>query len=325
MTLATTHSASEVPAKKSPHPDYSDRVRIEQYDLEVGPLRHLAAERQRLRSLTWQHFDVVPLGSTIGGELRGIDITRPLPDEAVAEIRRALNEYKVIFFRDQPMDAASQVAFARRFGELEVHPFLPANTSEPTVVKFEKSAKIGGFENGWHHDVTWRECPSMGAILRAIEVPASGGDTLFADMVSAYDGLSDDVKQQIEKLDAVHDFIQVFGHSIADDQKPIMRERYPQVVHPVVCTHAETGRKHLYVNRFFTSHIVGMDADESRRLIDRLSRRAEIAEYQCRFHWEPNSVAFWDNRAAQHYASSDYWPDVRVMERASIIGPRPVR
>jgi len=325
MTLATTQAEPAVPARTSPTPDYAKRVRIEKYDLEVGPLRHLAAERQRLRSLTWQHFDVVPLGATLGGELRGIDITRPLPDEAIAEIRRALHEFKVIFFRDQPMDAAAQVAFARRFGELEVHPFLPANTSEPAVVQFAKSATVGGFENGWHHDVTWRECPSMGAILRAIEVPASGGDTLFADMVSAYEGLPDDVKQQSDGLDAVHDFIQVFGHSVPDEQKPAMRERYPQVVHPVVCTHAETGRKHLYVNRFFTSHIVGMEADESRHLIDRLSRRAEIVEYQCRFHWEPNSVAFWDNRAVQHYASSDYWPEKRVMERASIIGPRPVR
>lgn len=303
----------------------SGRVRIEKYDLEVGPLRHLADERARLGSLTWQHFDVAPLGATLGGELRGIDVTRPLPDAAIAEIRRALHEYKVIFFRDQPMDAAAQVAFARRFGELEVHPFLPANTSEPTVVQFAKSATVGGFENGWHHDVTWREYPSMGAILRAIEVPASGGDTLFADMVAAYEGLPDDVKLQIEGLDAVHDFIQVFGHSIPDAQKPAMRERYPQVVHPVVCTHAETGRRHLYVNRFFTSHVVGMDPEESRRLIDRLSRRAEIVEYQCRFHWQPGSVAFWDNRAVQHYASSDYWPERRVMERTSIIGPRPVR
>lgn len=325
MTLATTQPEAVVPARKSPIPDYSGRVRIEKYDLEVGPLRHLAEERQRLRGLAWQHFDVVPLGATLGGELRGIDITRPLPDEAIAEIRRALHEFKVIFFRDQPMDAAAQVAFARRFGELEVHPFLPANTSEPAVVQFAKSATVGGFENGWHHDVTWREYPSMGAILRAIEVPASGGDTLFADMVSACEGLPDDVKQQIDGLDAVHDFIQVFGHSVPDEQKPAMRERYPQVVHPVVCGHAETGRKHLYVNRFFTSHIVGMEADESRHLIDRLSRRAEIVEYQCRFHWEPNSVAFWDNRAVQHYASSDYWPEKRVMERASIIGPRPVR
>jgi alpha-ketoglutarate-dependent taurine dioxygenase len=311
--------------RTSPKAFLSERVRIEKYDLEVGPLRHLAEERQRLRALRWQHFDVVPLGATIGGELRGIDVTRPLPDEAITEIRRALNEFKVIFFRDQPLDAAAHVAFARRFGELELHPFIKGNADEPNLVQFTKGATVGGFENGWHHDVTWRECPSLGAVLRAIEVPPSGGDTLFADMVAAYEGLSDDVKQQIEHLDAVHDYVQAFGHMIADDQRDAMRERYPLVRHPVVCTHAETGRKHLYVNRFFTSHIVGMDPDESCGLIDRLSRRAEIVEYQCRFHWEPHSVAFWDNRATQHYASSDYWPEVRVMERASIIGPRPVR
>lgn len=325
MSNATTATGGATSARTNPGAGYSDRVRIEEYDLEVGPLRHLADERRRLRDLSWQYFDVAPLGATIGGELRGVDITRPLADEVIAEIRRALHEFKVIFFRDQPMDTAAHVAFARRFGELEVHPFLPANTSEPNVVQFEKSATVGGFENGWHHDVTWRECPSMGAVLRAIEVPASGGDTLFADMVAAYEGLPDDAKAEIENLDAVHDFVQVFGHAIPDDQKPAMRERYPQVVHPVVCTHAETGRRHLYVNRFFASHVVGMEAERSRRLIDRLSRRAEIVEYQCRFRWEPHSVAFWDNRSVQHYASSDYWPERRVMERASIIGPRPVR
>ena len=305
--------------------DLSDRLRIEKYDLEVGPLRHLAEERQRLRALRWQHFDVTPLGATIGGEIRGVDLTQPLPDAVVAEIRRALHAFKVIFFRHQPMNAAQHVAFARRFGELELHPFIPSNTDEPNLVQFAKSAAVGGFENGWHHDVTWRECPSLGAVLRAIEVPASGGDTLFADMVAAYEGLPDDLKQQIDGLDAVHDYAQVFGHMIPAEHREAVRARYPLVTHPVVCRHAETGRRHLYVNRFFTSHIVGLAEAESHRLIDRLSRRAEIVEYQCRFHWEPHSVAFWDNRAAQHYASSDYWPETRVMERASIIGPRPAR
>ena len=330
MTLATTQSAPEVPARKSPRPDYSDRVRIEKYDLEVGPLRHLATERQRLRSLTWQYFDVVPLGSTIGGELRGIDITRPLPDEAVAEIRRALNEYKVIFFRDQPMDAASQVAFARRFGELEVHPFLPANTSEPTVVKFEKSAKIGGFENGWHHDVTWREVPSMGAVLHAVEVSDSGGDTLFADAHAALDELEPQLRERVDGLLAVHDFVHVFGHTLSPDDLASMRELHPPVAHPVIATHERTGRDHLYVNRFFVSHLTEadgepLDPDESARLVDQLCRPFETPELQVRLRWEPDSVAFWDNRAVQHYACSDYWPDVRVMERASIVGTRPVR
>lgn len=305
--------------------DLSDRLRIERYDLEVGPLRHLAEERRRLQALRWQHFDVKPLGATIGGEIRGVDLGRPLPDAVVAELRHALHTFKVIFFRDQPMSAAQHVAFARRFGELEVHPFIPSNTDEPHLVQFAKSAAVGGFENGWHHDVTWRECPSLGAVLRAIEVPASGGDTLFADMVAAYEGLPDDLAQQVDALDAVHDYAQVFGHMIPPEHRAAVRERYPLVTHPVVCRHAETGRRHLYVNRFFTSHVVGLSDEESRRLIDRLSRRAEIVEYQCRFHWEPHSVAFWDNRAAQHYASSDYWPETRVMERASIIGPRPTR
>jgi alpha-ketoglutarate-dependent taurine dioxygenase len=325
MSLPTS-GARTTDARPKPRPlDLSQRVRIDKYDLEVGPLRHLAAERQRLRALTWQHFDVVPLGATIGGEIRGVDLTRELPDQVIAEIRRALLEFKVIFFREQPLTAEQHVAFARRFGELELHPFIPSNTTEPTLVQFAKSDKVGGFENGWHHDVTWRERPSMGAVLRAIEVPPSGGDTLFADMVAAYEGLSPEEQAQIDDLTAVHDYVQVFGHMIPDDQREAMRRKFPQVEHPVVCTHAETGRRHLYVNRFFTSHIVGMDDEESRALIDRLSRRAEIVEYQCRFHWEPHSVAFWDNRATQHYASSDYWPDVRVMERASIIGPRPVR
>jgi taurine dioxygenase len=165
----------------------------------------------------------------------------------------------------------------------------------------------------------------MGAVLHALRVPANGGDTLFADMCAAYDGLDEATRDRIEGLTAVHDYVQVFGRTIAEEKKAEMRASYPPVEHPVVCTHAETGRRHLYVNRFFTSHIVGLERDESTALISRLARRAELAEYQCRFQWENDSVAFWDNRAVQHYAASDYWPDVRVMERASIVGSRPAR
>lgn len=312
-------------ASPTPRGLYTRRVRIDKFDLEVGPLGHLAAERHRLDQLRWQHFDARRLGATIGAELSGIDLTRELPDAVIAEVRQALYDYKVIFFRDQPLTAAQHVAFARRFGDLEIHPFIPSNTGQPELVRFAKSADVGGFENGWHHDVTWRECPSMGAVLHALDVPATGGDTLFADMISAYEGLDADLQQQIDGLTAVHDFVQVFGHMIPPDQQAAMRAQHPQVEHPVVCTHAGTGRRHLYVNRFFTSHIVGLDPDESTALISRLARRAEILEYQCRFQWTPHAVAFWDNRAVQHYAASDYWPDVRVMERASIIGPRPVR
>ncbi len=242
----------------------------------------------------------------------------------IAEIRQALLDYKVLVFHDQALDAETQVAFASRFGELEVHPFLPANERRPELVRFEKSQAVGGFENGWHSDVTWREIPSMGAVLHAVDVPPSGGDTLFCDMAAAYESLDDDTRTRIDGLTAVHDFIQVFGHSVADEQKAEMREKFPTVRHPVVRTHPETGRKLLYVNRFFVSHIEGVEPDESLALLDRLCRTADTIEFQFRHRWTTDDVVFWDNRAVQHYATSDYWPAARVMERASIIGDRPV-
>ena len=294
------------------------------FDIEAGPLGHLQAERERLAGLEWKHFDPSLLGATIGAELRGIELGPDLSDDAITEIRQALMDYKVVFFRDQPqLTAAGHVAFAQRFGELEVHPFIRANEAHPELVRFEKSPEIGGYENGWHSDVSWRETPSMGAVLRAVDVPPSGGDTLFCDMYAAYEGLDDATRDAIDDLVAVHDYSQVFGIVIPADKKAEMRAKYPPVEHPVVRTHPETGRKLLYVNRFFVHHIVGLARDESDRLIDKLSRRAEVIEYQCRFRWAPHSLAFWDNRAVQHYAASDYWPARRVMERASIIGDRP--
>jgi alpha-ketoglutarate-dependent taurine dioxygenase len=299
------------------------RVTIPRYGIDVGPLGHLASERERLAHLTWQHFDAKPLGPTVGGLIDGVDLTSDLPAPVISELRQALLDYKVIFFRDQPLTPAQHVAFARRFGELELHPFIPANREQPELVRFAKSADVGGYENGWHSDVSWREIPSMGAVLHAIEVPSTGGDTVFSDMGAAYDGLDDSTKAEIDPLSAVHDYSFVFGSRVKPEQRDEMRAKYPPVTHPVVRTHGETARKLIYVNRFFTDHVVGLDADASTALIDRLSRRAEIVEYQCRFQWEPHSVAFWDNRAVQHYACSDYWPSVRVMERASIVGERP--
>jgi alpha-ketoglutarate-dependent taurine dioxygenase len=298
------------------------RIRIDPYGIDVGPLGHLAAERDRMAGLSWQGFDAHPMGATIGAEITGVDLTVNLAEPVIAEIRRALLDYKVLFFRNQPMSAAQHVAFARRFGELELHPFIPANPDHPELVRFAKSADVGGFENGWHSDVSWREVPSMGAILHAVEVPSTGGDTLFADMYAAYEGLDEATRQAIDELVAVHDYARVFGPG-SPAERDERRRRYPPAHHPVVRTHPETGRKLLYVNRFFTDAIVGCDIDAGRELIDRLSRQSDIIEYQCRFRWEPQSVAFWDNRAVQHYACSDYWPSVRVMERASIIGDRP--
>ena len=299
------------------------RVRIDRYGLDLGPWLHLADERARLARPSFRHIDVTPEGATLGAEVGGVDLGSDLSDEVIADIRRALLDYKVLVFRDQPISPAQHVAFGRRFGELEIHPFITGNSEHPELVRFEKGVDTGGFENGWHHDVTWREVPSMGAILHAIQVPATGGDTLFSDMAAAYDGLDDGVKERIESLFAVHDFMLAFKHQVPDGKMEEFRARYPQARHPVVCTHPETGRRLIFVNCYFTSHIDGMDESEGVDLIRHLAGQANVVEYQFRVRWEPDTVVFWDNRSVQHYAASDYYPDVRIMERASIVGTRP--
>ncbi|MYJ84279.1 MAG: taurine dioxygenase, partial [Acidimicrobiaceae bacterium] len=276
------------------------RVRIDRYGLDLGPWLHLADERARLARPSFRHIDVTPQGATVGAEVGGVDLRSDLADEVTAEIRQALLDYKVLVFRDQPITPAQHVAFARRFGELEIHPFITGNSEHPELVRFEKGVDTGGFENGWHHDVTWREVPSMGAILHAIQVPATGGDTLFSDMGAAYDGLDDDVKERIDDLFAVHDFMLAFKHQVPEGKMEEFRARYPQARHPVVCTHPETGRKLIFVNCYFTSHIDRMDESEGVDLIRHLAGQASVVEYQFRVRWEPDTVVFWDNRSVQH-------------------------
>jgi alpha-ketoglutarate-dependent taurine dioxygenase len=313
------------PAEQDPGAALSaQRLAVPRWGIKVGPLGHLRAERERLDGLRWNHFDVHRMAPTIGARISGVDLTQDLADPVVAELREALVNYKVLFFAEQPMTPGQHVAFARRFGALEVHPFIPANAEHPELVRFEKSAEVGGYENSWHSDVSWRQTPSMGAVLHAIDVPQTGGDTLFADMYAAYDGLDELTKARLEGLSATHDFMLAFAGQVTPAERDAMRRTYPPARHPVVRTHEETGRKLIYVNRIFTDRIEGLGEEESTALIELLSRQAETVEYQCRWTWEPHSVAFWDNRAVQHYACSDYWPATRVMERASIVGERPV-
>ena len=283
---------------------------------------------QLVRNLKVSTFSLAPLTPTIGAEVGDIDLSGPVDAETVDGLRAALRDWKVLFFRDQDITTEQHLAFARNFGDLEVHPFAPHKPDYPEVLAITHDKDSRGRENTWHSDVTWREVPSLGSILRCLESPPVGGDTLFADMYAAYDGLSDAVKARIEGAKAVHDFAH-FRRSLRKQGKSeaeieAFNRAYPMVEHPVVRTHPETGRKALYVNAAFTQSIVGLEKDESDALLAHLYAQAAIPEYQCRFRWDVNSIAFWDNRSSQHYAASDYWPAVRRMERVTIIGDRPV-
>jgi taurine dioxygenase len=276
----------------------------------------------------YTRFTVLPVAPTIGAEIGDIDLRQPLDDETFAELHRALLEWKVLFFRGQHLDAAHHEAMGRRWGPLEWHPFasptLPGQDDEVSkVVRLAKDDKTVGRENVWHSDVTWRECPSLGSILRAVEVPDVGGDTVWADIGAAYDCLDDDIKARIDGLTAIHDWWDTFGRGMSADEREALRPDFPAVEHPVVRTHPETGRKTLYVNGAFTQHIVGLDPDESAELLELLYTQATYPEFQCRFRWRAGDLAFWDNRSTQHYASSDYFPQRRLMERITIVGDRP--
>lgn len=269
----------------------------------------------------FSRFEARPMTPAIGAELIGADLGNP-DDQLFEEVHAALLQYKVVFFRDQTLDRAQHIAFASAFGDLEIHPATPADQPDPEVLRIAHGAKSRGSENNWHSDVTWRERPSLGSILRAIELPGNGGDTLFANMVMAYDRLSDAMKERIENLVAVHDIARVFARRL-DKAPEELHDKYPPVEHPVVRTHPETKERLIYVNTGFTSHIKDMEADESTALLRELYQTAWNPEVQCRFRWAPGSLAFWDNRACQHFAASDYFPNVRVMERVTIAGDKP--
>jgi taurine dioxygenase len=265
---------------------------------------------------------ISPITPRIGAEIKGIDLREQLSDEVIADIRQALLTYKVVFFRDQDITEDQHIAFARRFGQLEVHPMTPEDQRYPEI--FHLKTRPDGSTSGadmWHSDVTWRAEPSLGSILRGRIIPERGGDTMWADMVAAYEGLSPAMKEWVCTLTAVHDgsgFASYLGIPLGE-----WHEKFPLQEHPVVRIHPETGERALYVNCSFTRYIKGLSKKESDWLLDHLYAQASIPEYQCRFRWQENSIAFWDNRSCQHYAVADYAPAMRAMERVTIIGDKP--
>lgn len=291
-------------------------------------LAHRISGLQQAALPSYEGITVTPLTGTIGAEISGIDLRNEQPDDVMQQVRQALLDWKVIFFRDQDITTEQHMRFAAWFGELEIHPFAPEKDGYPEVLQITHEGKRKGTENIWHSDVTWREEPSLGSVLRAIEVPAHGGDTLFADMVLAYDRLDDVVKAKIDNAKARHDFVgfrnRLIKEGATDEQVAAFNAKYPNPEHPVVRTHPETGKKALYVNAAFTQELVGWEPAESEAMLNFLYAQARIPEYQCRFRWAPNSIAFWDNRSAQHYAVSDYAPARRVVERVTVIGDKPV-
>ncbi|EYS98293.1 taurine dioxygenase [Cupriavidus sp. SK-4] len=280
-------------------------------------------------------FTVRRCTPTIGADVEGIDFREPLDDDTYLSLRRALLKYKVLFFRKQAITPAQHVAVARRFGELEVHPMLTGHPELPELVVFGRDGQTRGRENLYHSDVSWREIPSMGSMLRCLECPEVGGDTMWINMAAAYENLPEDMKARIANLKAVHDAMPTFGSGLNDEKYAEMRAKYPPMVHPVVRTHPETGEKILFVNEAFTTHFANFAKEQPYRigsdyrpaeldLLQYLYRQAAAPEYQVRLRWQPDTIALWDNRSTQHYAVQDYFPAVRHMNRATIIGDRPV-
>lgn len=272
----------------------------------------------------YETISVDKLTPLIGAEIGGIDLAQPLSNRQLDEVHRALAENLVIFFRDQSMTPEQHLGFGRLFGELHVHPAAPHEPGLPALMKIhaDKDSPRANGEN-WHSDVSCDLEPPMGSILYIKQCPPRGGDTLFANMYAAYDALSDRMKDYLEGLSAVHDGEQLYRGTFVRDGMPD-KPVYPKAVHPVVRRHPVTGKRALFVNRFFTRHILDLPDDEGQAILRYLWEHLENPLFQCRFRWRPNSVAFWDNRCAQHRALWDYWPHTRSGNRVTICGDKPV-
>ena len=271
-------------------------------------------------------IEVTPFGPALGAEVRGITLADGVTAQQFAEIKRAFLDHQVLFFKDQrEIPPALHVEFARMFGELHSHPAAPTMDGYPEIFEIHthKDSKIA---NGdfWHSDVSCDELPPLGTMLQIHVLPSSGGDTLFSNMYAAYETLPEAVTAKLLTFSALHESAHVYPGRYADRGREDEQIRCPQAVHPVVRTHPETQRKALYVNRTFTTRIIELPDKESRALLDSLFDHSERSEFQIRFRWSKNDVAFWDNRCCMHHAIWDYWPEERKGRRVTIRGDRPV-
>jgi taurine dioxygenase len=305
-------------------------------DADTSEVRHVDRQsnkqvrpREGNLKMSYETIGVTKLTPHIGAEIGGVDLAKPLGNQQFQEIHDALMENKVIFFRDQKLTVEQHKAFGRLFGDLHVHPAsqgaakdaaISSTEGHPEILVVhadENSKRVAG--EAWHSDVTCDEAPPMGSLLYMHEVPAAGGDTLFANMYTAYETLSEPIKRMLVGMTAVHDGEQIYRGRYGYDDRG---KTYPRAEHPVVRTHPVTGRPLLFINSNFTTHIKGLKKNESDALLQMLYRHIETPEFHCRFRWQPGSLAFWDNRCTQHRALFDYHPQRRHAHRVTVKGDR---
>lgn len=275
-------------------------------------------------------IEIQPISGALGAEITGVDLASDLSNETFDAIHQAFLDHQVIFFRDQKINHDQHKRFARRFGTLNIHPYVKGMDEHPEIMQIvkEPSDKVN-FGGGWHTDMSFLEEPALGSLLYAKEVPSFGGDTLWANQYLAYETLSDGMKKMLAPLKAVHTAKGEYSERGQSAQKrsamdiKTAGDDVPSFEHPVVRTHPETGRKALYVNPAFTEKFVGMTRRESLPLLKFLFDHCTQEGFTCRFRWSAGALAFWDNRCAQHFALNDYQGQRRHMERVTINGDRP--
>ena len=272
---------------------------------------------------------VTPISSALGAEIDGVDLTQPLSVEQRDAIEQALLQHQVIFFKNQVITPQQQARFAANFGDLHIHPIYPNVPEQPEVLVLDTAVTDVRDNAVWHTDVTFLPTPALGAVLSAKQLPAFGGDTLWASGIAAFEGLSRPLQVLLDGLTATHDFtksfpLERFGSTPEDLARwEQTRKNNPPLSHPVVRTHPVSGRKSLFVNEGFTTKINELSEAESDAILKLLFAHATRPEYTIRWRWQENDVAFWDNRVTQHYAVDDYRPNRRVMHRATILGDAP--
>ena len=277
--------------------------------------------------MDYKEIEVTPQSTALGAVISGIDLSKEPSKHAMAELEYAFGRYSVIFFRDQNLTPQQHIAMAERWGAINVNRFFKPLDGYPQIAQVIKEANqkenIGGT---WHTDHSYDLIPAMGSMLYAREVPTVGGDTLFSSMYLAYEALSEDMKKMLADLKAWHSSRHAFGYSVTDSEHfedgrlANPGQATQDALHPVVITHPLTGRKALYVNADFTVRFDGWTVEESQPILDLLYAHGARQEFTCRFHWEPGSIAFWDNRATWHYAMNDYQGHRRIMHRITLEG-----